>query len=91
MKKIVLVLFACGVAAAWSLLAHPVPVGPGTWDSAAYVDGCDQGRVCAEWVEPGGAMNGAYCCIDTVDLWSTSFSACRVMIRGPRPPGGDMI
>jgi len=61
--------------------------GSGTWIMVAQNNDCGAGRVCAEWQEPAGAMDGAICCIQGSNMTSTSFGVCEVMLFGPRPDG----
>ncbi len=93
-SRIILVLGGLALLAlAWSLAASPlipVQVDPGFWYSFSEVHACPSGQICAEWIQAGGAMDGAQCCISSLDLDASSFNVCVTMLRGPRG-GGDAL
>ncbi len=86
MKRTVLIALLVIFASSGTALLSIVLPGPGTWTMVAQTTDCGAGRVCAEFRAPGDAMDGAVCCIQSVNITSTAW-VCEELLRGPRPDG----
>ncbi len=76
------------LAVSFSLSARPVGPG-GPWRNATLSNECsNHGLVCAEWpLQDGGAI---YCCVEAINLGSSSYGACEIYL-GERDPDGAML
>lgn len=101
-------LFMCTVLVAligsWFHLAAPAiaepeppvkdPNLPGMWVGHSLADACPPGQVCAEWLQPGGTMDGAFCCVSEFEMSSNVYhESCEVFMGFDvvRPPGGGIL
>ncbi len=80
MKKVLVVMLLLGSAG--SVFSGS---SGGRWVGPSTTYTCTPQRICVEWDEFEGEMDGAICCIDEADLNSQSFfPACQNMVQSPR-------